>query len=65
MYATGNKKMLNMLMQKISLTDKIFYMEQRTYKDGKVYKSYKVKIGKLNEEFNSQKDILLWLKDWK
>lgn len=59
------QKMLNMLMQKISLTDKIFYMEQRTYKDGKVYKSYKVKIGKLNEEFNSQKDILLWLKDWK
>lgn len=59
------QKMLNMLMQKISLTDKIFYIEQRTYKDGKVYKSYKVKIGKLNEEFNSQKDILLWLKDWK
>lgn len=59
------QKMLNMLMQKISLTDKIFYMEQRTYKNGKVYKSYKVKIGKLNEEFNSQKDILLWLKDWK
>ena len=59
------QKMLNMLMQKISLTDKIFYMEQRTYKYGKVYKSYKVKIGKLNEEFNSQKDILLWLKDWK
>ena len=58
------QKMLNMLMQKISLTDKIFYMEQRTYKNGKVYKSYKVKIGKLNEEFNSQKDILLWLKDW-
>lgn len=59
------QKMLNMLMQKISLTDKIFYMEQKTYKEGKVYKSYKVKIGKLNKEFNSQKDILLWLKDWK
>ena len=58
-------KMLNMLMQKISLTDKIFYMEQRTYKEGKVYKNYKVKIKDKTYEFNSQKDILLWLKDWK
>jgi hypothetical protein len=59
------QKMLNMLMQKISLADKIFYMEQRTYKDGKVYKNYKVKIKDKTYEFNSQKDILLWLKDWK
>lgn len=59
------QKMLNMLMQKISLTDKIFYMEQRTYKDGKVYKNYKLKINDEMFEFNSQKDILLWLKDWK
>lgn len=58
-------KMLNMLMQKISLTDKIFYMEQRTYKDGKVYKNYKLKINDETFDFNSQKDILLWLKDWK
>lgn len=54
-----------MLMQKISLTDKIFYMEQRTYKDGKVYKNYKLKINDETFDFNSQKDILLWLKDWK
>lgn len=59
------QKMLNMLMQKISLTDKIFYMEQRTYKDGKVYKNYKLKINDETFDFNSQKDILLWLKDWK
>ena len=59
------QKMLNMLMQKISLTDKIFYMEQKTYKEGKVYKNYKVKIKDEMYEFSSQKDILLWLKDWK
>lgn len=59
------QKMLNMLMQKISLTDKIFYMEQKTYKEGRVYKSYKLKIKNKTYEFNSQKDILLWLKDWK
>ena len=59
------QKMLNMLMQKISLTDKIFYMEQRTYKDGKVYKNYKLNFNDETFDFNSQKDILLWLKDWK
>lgn len=38
-------------------------MEKRTYKEGKVYKTYRVKIGNQNKEFNSQTDLLLWLKD--
>lgn len=57
------QQMLNVIMQKISLKYKIFYMEKRTYKEGKVYKTYRVKIGNQNKEFNSQTDLLLWLKD--
>lgn len=60
------KKMIEMLLTKISFKHKIFYLEQRTYKEGKVFKNYKVKIdnGKM-QEFNSLTQLLIFLKDWK
>lgn len=60
------KKMIEMLLTKISFKHKIFYLEQRTYKEGKIFKNYKVKIdnGKM-QEFNSLTQLLIFLKDWK
>lgn len=60
------KKMIEMLLTKISFKHKIFYLEQRTYKEGKIFKNYKVKIdnGKM-KEFNSLTQLLIFLKDWK
>lgn len=60
------KKMIEMLLTKMSFKYKIFYLEQRTYKEGKIFKNYKVKIdnGKM-QEFNSLTQLLIFLKDWK
>ena len=33
------KKMINMLLQKLSLEYDVFYMEKRNYRDGKTYKT--------------------------
>lgn len=58
------RKMIEILLTKISLKHKIFYMEQRTYKDNKIYKHYKIKIddGKA-EEFGTLTQLLLFLKE--
>ena len=58
------KKMINMLLQRLSLEYDIFYMEKRNYKEGKIYKSFFIKIGKVKEEFKSERDLLLFLKDF-
>ena len=60
------KRMAEILLTKASYKHNIFYLEQRTYKESKVFKKYKVKIdnGKM-QEFNSLTQLLIFLKDWK
>ena len=60
------KRMVEILLTKASYKHNIFYLEQRTYKEGKTFKKYKVKIdnGKM-QEFNSLTQLLIFLKDWK
>ena len=60
------KKMVDMLLTNMSFKHEVFYLEQRTYKEGKIFKNYKVKIdyGKM-QEFNSLTQLLIFLKDWK
>ena len=59
------KRMVEILLTKTSFKHNVFYLEQRTYKEGKVFKKYKVKIdnGKM-QEFNSLTQLLIFLKDW-
>ena len=60
------KRMVEILLTKASFKHNVFYLEQRTYKESKVFKKYKVKIdnGKM-QEFNSLTQLLIFLKDWK
>ena len=60
------KRMVEILLTKTSFKHNVFYLEQKTYKEGKVFKNYKVKIdnGKM-QEFNSLTQLLIFLKDWK
>ena len=60
------KRMVEILLTKASFKHSVFYLEQRTYKESKVFKKYKVKIdnGKM-QEFNSLTQLLIFLKDWK
>lgn len=53
--------MINMLLLKISKTKSVFYMEKKTYKDMKIYKSYTITINKKKEEFRNKKDLLIYL----
>ena len=59
------KRMVEILLTKTSFKHNVFYLEQRTYKEGKIFKKYKVKIdnGKM-QEFNSLTQLLIFLKDW-
>ena len=58
-------KMIDMLLRNIAKEYKATLIEMKTYKDDKVYKSYRVKIGNINKEFKSQIELLIFLKDWK
>ena len=58
------KKMINMLLQKLSFEYDVFYMEKRNYHDGKIYKTFNIKIGNIKEEFRNERDLLLFLKDF-
>ena len=58
------KRMTEMLLKKLSLEYNVFYMEKRNYKEGKTYKSFFIKIGNIKEEFKSEMDLLLFLKDF-
>ena len=62
----NSKRMVEILLTKTSFKHNVFYLAQRTYKEGKVFKKYKVKIdnGKM-QEFNSLTQLLIFLKDWK
>jgi hypothetical protein len=58
-------KMINTLLLKISKTKSVFYMEKKTYKDMKIYKSYTITINKKKEEFRNKKDLLIYLSNLK
>lgn len=58
------KKMINMLLQKLSFEYDVFYMEKRNYRDGKTFKTFIIKIGNIKEEFRNERDLLLFLKDF-
>jgi hypothetical protein len=58
-------KMINMLLLKISKTKSVFYMEKKTYKDMKIYKTYTITINKKKEEFRNKKDLLIYLSNLK
>ena len=58
-------KMIDILLRNIAKKYKATLIEMKTYKDDKVYKSYRVKIGNINKEFKNQTDLLLYLKEWK
>lgn len=51
-----------MLLQKLSFSHNIFYLEKRSYNEGKVYKTYIIKVDKTSNEFKSEKDLLIYLK---
>ena len=53
--------MINMLLLKLSKEYDIFFMERRTYKDNKIYKSFFIKIGNIKEEFKNKRDLLIYL----
>lgn len=53
-----------MLLIKLSQNNDIFYMEKRTYKDGKMYKSYTVDVGGIKRECRNKKDLLLFLVEY-
>ena len=55
--------MINMLLQQLSFKHNIFYLEKRSYKEGKIYKSYVVKIDKISTEFKNERDLLIYLKE--
>ena len=56
--------MVEMCLTKMSFKHNIFYIEQKSYREGKVYKNYKIKIdNKKMEEFNSLTRLLLFLKE--
>lgn len=57
-------KMINMLLLKLSKEYDTFFMERRTYKDNKIYKSFFIKIGDCKEEFRNKRDLLLFLSNF-
>lgn len=54
-------KMIDMLLIKLSQIHNVFYMEKRTYKEGKIYKSFLIKIDSITKEFRSKRDLLIYL----
>lgn len=58
-------KMIKMLLLKLSLEYDITLIEFKTFKEGKIYNNFRIKIGNISEEFSSKRNLLIWLKDWK
>lgn len=54
-------KMINMLLIKHAQKHKIFYMEKRSYNQGRINKSYYVKIDNMKQEFRSKRNLLTYL----
>ena len=57
-------KYIDVLLYKLSLKYDIYYMEKITYKDGKKYKNYFIKIAECKEEFRNKKDLLIFLSEF-
>ena len=55
--------MIEMLLRKLSTQHYVFYMERRTYKNNKVYKSYVINIDRIKKEYNNKCDLLYGLKE--
>ena len=54
-------RMINMLLIKLSKKHDIFFMEKRSYRNDKIYKSFIIKIDKVSEEFRNKRDLLIFL----
>ena len=55
--------MIDMVLRKLSTQHYVFYMERRTYKNNKVYKSYVINIDRIKKEYNNKCDLLHGLKE--
>lgn len=51
-----------MLLQQVSLKNKVYYVEKRAYKKGEVYKNYVLSINNKKLEFKNAIDLLQYLK---
>lgn len=56
-------KMIDMLLLEISKDRTIYYIEKRTYKEMKSYKTYIISFNKQTEEFKNKIDLLKYLKE--
>lgn len=54
-------RMINMLLIKLSKKHDIFFMEKRSYRNDKIYKSFIIKIDNISEEFRNKRDLLIFL----
>ena len=59
------RRTVDLLLQKLSITHKVYYMERRYYVNAKVSKSYIVSIDDENLTFKSLIEILTYLKQRK
>ena len=57
-------RMINMLLLNLSKEHDIFYIEKRTYKENKVYKSYIVNIDGNSAVYKNKKDLLINLSNY-
>ena len=55
--------MIDMLLRKLSTEHYVYYIEKRTYKNNKVYKSYVINIDRIKKEYNNKCDLLYGLKE--
>lgn len=53
--------MINMLLLQLSKKHAIFFMEKRSYREDKVFKSFTIKIDKTTKEFRNKRDLLIYL----
>lgn len=56
------KRAIHLLLQKLSMDHKVFYMEKRYYINSRCSKSFLVKIDDNTLEFKAQLDLLEYLK---
>ena len=59
------RRTIDLLLQKLSIKHKVYYMERRYYNNAKVSKSYLLSIDGETETFGSLIDILAYLKQRK
>lgn len=59
------RRTIDLLLQKLSIKHKVFYMERRNYNNAKVSKFYLLSIDDEKETFGSLIDILAYLKQRK